>query len=336
MELERGDERHVIISNSTGRSTLTTSNLTASHLVPNSRPMCARYICRNQRKTQDAERTLIYRPFLLASASVRITDRTSGVNQDERYTYLVPLNRATPLPEFSQARTLPNFDVTSVQYEPGDTPAGNTIYEALPSGINLRWMKQAERLLVEHVYRHGVTTLLFNKTLKVYGQPGESQIEFRRRCEAVAREKRDAEAMKLRGQVERRMQTMQDRIAREHRELVQDRSELSGRKREELLAGVETVFNFVVGKRPIYGVGFAARRRREVEAAQQDVRESEEAIVKLNADLQVVADEYKASLSQLSDKWMRVLSDVTEVPLAPKKSDIFADLVAVAWVSADA
>ena len=139
-------------------------------------------------------------------------------------------------------------------------------------------------------------------------------------------EKRDAEAMKLRGQVERRMQTMQDRIAREHRELVQDRSELSGRKREELLAGVETVFNFVVGKRPIYGVGFAARRRREVEAAQQDVRESEEAIVKRNANLQVVADEYKASLSQLSDKWMRVLSDVTDVPLAPKKSDIFADL----------
>ena len=79
---------------------------------------------------------------MLASASVRITDRTSGVNQDERYTYLVPLNRATPLPEFSQARTLPNFDVTSVQYEPGDMPAGNTIYEALPSGINLRWMNK--------------------------------------------------------------------------------------------------------------------------------------------------------------------------------------------------
>jgi hypothetical protein len=29
---------------------------------------------------------------------------------------------------------------------------------------------------------------------------------------------------------------------------------------------------------------------------------------------------------------MRALSDVTEVPLAPKKSDIFVDVVALAWV----
>ena len=191
-------------------------------------------------------------------------------------------------------------------------------------------MKQAERLLIEHVYRHGVTKLQFNKTLKVYGQPDESLSEFRQRCEAVAREKRDAEATKLRAQIDRRMQTFQDRIAREHRELVQDRSELSGRKREELLAGVETVFNFVIGRRQSYAVAYGARRRRQVESAQMDVRESEEAITKLNADLQGIAEDYKAALSQLSDKWMRALGDVTEVPLAPKKSDIFADLVALA------
>jgi hypothetical protein len=66
--------------------------------------------------------------------------------------------------------------------------------------------------------------------------------------------------------------------------------------------------------------------------AEQEVRESEAAIAKLNADLDALAREYKAALGQVSDKWMRALSDVVEVPLAPRKSDIFADLVAIAWV----
>jgi hypothetical protein len=272
---------------------------------------------------------IIYHPFLLASASVRITDRTSGVNQDERYTYLIPLDRIAHLPDFSQAPMLPRFDANKVAHEP--EPGAN--FAPLPSGVNARWMKQVERSLVEHVYRHGVARIWFNRTLKIYGQPGESQLEFRQRCEEAAREKRDMEALKMHTQFDRRMAVLQDRIAREHRELSQDRVELGARKREELLAGVESVFNFLVGQRQSYAVAFGARRRREVESAEQDMRESEEAIARLNSDLQAIAEEYRAALSAISDKWMRAIGDVQEVPLAPKKSDIFADLVALAWAS---
>ena len=276
--------------------------------------------------TQDAQPT--YKPHLLASASVRITDRASGVNDAERYTYLVPLGRVAQLPDFAQAPLRTEIALTDLQHE----PAPNAAFEPLPSGINARWMRQAERLLAEHVYRFGVTEIWFNRSLKLYGQPGESQLDFRQRCEAVAREKRDQEAMRVHAQYDRRMQTLQDRVAREHRELVQDRTELSGRQREELLGGVESLFNFVFGRRQSYAVTFGARRRREVENAQQDVRESEEAIAKLQQDLQAVADEYKDALNALSDKWMRALSDMSEVPLAPKKSDIFVELIALAWV----
>jgi hypothetical protein len=271
---------------------------------------------------------LAYAPHLLASASVRITDRASGVNASDRYTFLVPLGRLAQLPDFAQANMRSDIDIATLQLEPLPTAA----FAPLPSGINGRWMKQAERLLIEHVYRFGVTEIFFNRTLKLYGQPGETQLEFRERCETSAREKRNAEAQKVRAQYERRMQTLQDRVAREHRELAQDRTELGGRQREELLGGVESLFNFVFGRRQSYAVAFGARRRREVESAQQDVRESEAAIAKLQQDLRAVAGEYKDALNALSDKWMRALSDVTQVPLAPKKSDIFVDVVALAWV----
>jgi hypothetical protein len=282
----------------------------------------------HQSRIQNPKSEIVYAPHLLASASVRITDRTSGVNGAERYTYLVPLGAVAQLPDFAQAQWRHDIALPELQ----NAPATEATFAPLPSGLNGRWMKQAERLLIEHVYRHGVTTLFFNRALKLYSQPNESQLDFRQRCEAAAREKRDGEAQKVRAQYERRMQTLQDRVAREHRELTQDRTELSGRQREELLGGVESVFNFVFGRRQSYAVAFGARRRREVENAREDVRESEQAIVKLQQDLQAVADEYKDALNALSDKWMRALSDVTEVPLAPKKSDIFVDIVALAWV----
>lgn len=271
---------------------------------------------------------LRYAPHLLASAAVRITDRASGVNNSERYTFLVPLGRVAQLPDFAQATLRPDLALSDLQIE----PLPDAAFGPLPAGINSRWMKQVERLLIEHVYRFGVTEIFFNRSLKLYGQPGESQIEFRERCENAAREKRDAEAQKVRAQYERRMQTLQDRVAREHRELAQDRTELGGRQREELLGGVESLFNFVFGRRQSYAVAFGARRRREVESARQDVRESEAAIAKLQQDLQAVAGEYKDALNALSDKWMRALSDVAQVPLAPKKSDIFVDVVTLAWV----
>jgi hypothetical protein len=273
--------------------------------------------------------SIVYRPRLLASATVRITDRASGVNHDERFTYLLPLDQAMHLPDFTQAQMLPNLSAADLR----QSPLPGAQFEQLPSGINARWMKQAERALIEHIYRRGAMLIWFNRALKLYGQPGETQIDFRHRTEAAAREKRDQEALKVRAQFERRMQAVQDRVAREHRELESDRAELGGRKREELLGGIETLFNFIVGKRPMYGVAFGARRRREVEAAQQDVRESEAAIAQLNTDLQALAEDYKDALSEVSDKWMRALGDVAEVPLAPKKSDIYADLVAIAWVS---
>ncbi len=285
----------------------------------------------DDRRTRGAGQRPRYVPHLLASASVRIADRASGVNHDERYTYLLPLDAAAYALDFTSARIMPELSPAAFARE----PLAGAQFAPVPPGIDARWMKRAERALIEHIYRRGATPILFNRTLKVYSRPGETQLDFRRRCEAIARERRDAEALKLHAQFDRRMQTLQDKLAREHRELESDRVELSARRREELLGGVESLFNLFVGRRQSYAVAFGARRRRAVESAEREVRESEETIAKLNADLEALAQDYKAALGQVSDKWMRALGDVVEVPLAPKKSDIFVNLMAIAWVPED-
>ncbi len=273
---------------------------------------------------------VVYQPFLLASASVRFADRTSGVSSNQRYTYLLALDRLTPTPDFTQAQTVSGFDVNDL----ARAPMPDARFGALPPGLTSRWMKQAERALIEHLYRNAVIHVWFNRALRMYGRPDEDQRAFRQRCEGAARIKRDADATKVHNQFERRIETLQDRLAREQRELTMDRAELDARKREELLTNVESVFNFVIGRNKRStgrAVSWGAWKRRATLAAEEEVKESEDVIAKLTADLERIGAEYKLALETVNSRWLAALDDMTQTPVSPRKSDIFVDLMALAW-----
>ena len=269
-----------------------------------------------------------YRPHLLASASVRVVDRASRTNLNRRFAFVLPLSGLFGAPDFDAARVVPDFSPAQISTQ----PEAGIQFGALPQGLDSRWMKQAERALVEHVYRSAQTRVLFNATLKMYSLPDETTLDFRQRCEPVAKERRDVEALKIREKFERRMEMLQNKLAAEHQELKMDRADLNERKREELLTNVESVFNFVIGQRSRTSVARGASKNRMSKQAEWDVRESEQAIARLNTQLKELSDEYRVALSEISDKWVSALGDVTETPLLPRKADIYVDLVALAWV----
>ncbi len=269
-----------------------------------------------------------YVPHLLAVAVARYVDRVASAYHDEMFAYLLPLTAQWTHFEFSEAHRLASMpDGVAVEPLPG------AHFAELPIAVDPRWMKQAERALIEHVYRTGALTVWVNNVLKLRSLPGELRPAFRQRCEAAARERRDAEAEKLRQRYDRRMAALQERYMREHRELQQDRAELSARRREELLAGAEAVFNILRGRRPSYVLAFGARRRREVIAAEEEVRESEATLAQLEAQMQALAEEYRAALNEVNDKWARAVGDVSESSLLPRKSDISIRRMAIAWVA---
>ncbi|MCS7060927.1 MAG: hypothetical protein RMN25_07140 [Anaerolineae bacterium] len=273
---------------------------------------------------------VVYQPLLLASAHVRFVSRAADITHNQRYAYLLPLGQLSTTPDFAQAQTVSGFDPQDLAH----APLPNAHFAPLPAGLSGRWMKQAERSLVEYIYRHAALPVWFNQTLKLYSRPGEDRRTFRQRCEQAAKAKRDTEATRLHDQFERRIRIVQDRLAREQRELSMDRAELDARKREEMLTNIESVFNFVIGKNKRStgrAVSWGAWKRRATLAAEQEVKESEDVIAQLTADLEQLSSEYRAALAALSDRWLAVLDDMTQVSLSPRKSDIFVDLIALAW-----
>lgn len=274
---------------------------------------------------------MVYRPHLLASATARITERANGVMYDERHTYLLSLDKILHAPDYARAQKLPNFDAGELSSE----PMADAAYAVLPAGISQKWINQSERLLVEYIYRNAVASVWHNRTLKIYGRPNENKIEFRLRCEEVARGRREIEVTRLHQQYEQRMMVLQDKLAREERELGMDRKELDARNREETLTNIESAFNFIVGRQKTSGrsVSVGASKRRQTQMAEMEVRESEETIEQINESLARLADEYHIALNNVNDKWMTTLNDMHESPLVPRKGDIFVDLIALAWVA---
>lgn len=269
-------------------------------------------------------------PHLLASARVQLNDRASGVVADERATLLLPLPRALTLPDFNHARALGSFQPADVSVELPD----GAQFAPLPDGITTRWVKQAERLFVEHVYRSLSRPIYRNATLKMYGQLDEAMGDFRGRCEAAARDRRDDDAFKVRERFDRRYAQVQARIAREQRELSGDRTEFDARRREETFASVESVFNFFVGRRPgaAHDIASGATTNRMTKQADYGVRESEAAVEELTAQGEAVLVEYRAALDALNTRWAQAINDIQEIRIMPRKSDIFIDIMAVAWV----
>jgi hypothetical protein len=272
----------------------------------------------------------VYKPHLLASAHVRFADRASGAVSNQRYTYLLPLEGVLTMPDFGRAQTVSGFDVDALS----PAPQPRLGFADPPAGLSARWLKQAERLLVEHVYRSAGASVWVNRALRVTGAPGEPEADFRARCQAAARGKRDTEAGRLHNQFERRIALLQDRLAREQRELTVDRAELDARKREETLTNIESVFNLVVGRGRGGARGLLSRgstKRRLAEGAEQDVKESEQAIAEFNRQIEQAGEEYREALQQLDERWAAVAEDIELAALTPRKSDIFADVVALAW-----
>jgi hypothetical protein len=300
-------------------------------LPPDVREVFLHRVSLAQSRVAGANTPRMYRPYLLASAVARITDRASGVMYDDRFSYLVTLDRVLRAPDFAQAQALAGFEPSALEHE----PLPDVEFANLPAGINVRWLRQCERLLIEHVYRHVVAKVWYNRTLKVYGAPNENQQDLRQRCEDLARAKRDADAERVRKQFDTRIAALQDKLAREERELTADRKELDARKREEMLTNAESLFNFVLRRRHTTGrsVSYGAQKRRLTQSAAEDVRESEDMIELLRDQLQQAEREYRDSLNAISDKWTAALNDLQEISLVPRKSDIFADVVAIAWAA---
>jgi hypothetical protein len=66
--------------------------------------------------------------------------------------------------------------------------------------------------------------------------------------------------------------------------------------------------------------------------ARADVEESKETIKDLNQQLLELQQRREEVIAEINDRWGTVVNEITEVTIAPKKTDVLVNLFGVAWL----
>jgi len=269
---------------------------------------------------------VIYRPALLAAAQVRFLDRKFGVDINQTRAALVgSIERSGVIrwDDFGYAG-----DVEKIE----SAPAPQARFGMIDAPLNdAKRMTALQKDFADWVYRGSTVTARANQKLKVFAGPDITQAEFMKTCSDVARDARDAEIAKKTALIEKKIKTLEDKLGREERELRDDQSDLQNRN-------IETGINILEVGAGLFGIGrkkslsTPVSKFRQSQQAKANVQESVDVIDQYKKDLADLQRERDDVVSQVNDAWGSVVSEIDEVTIAPKKTDIYVKLFGVAWM----
>jgi uncharacterized protein DUF87 len=285
---------------------------------------------RASQKTMPGEASIdsvVYRPTLLALAKVRVLDRKLGVDSE--------LVRAVLVDNLEKRGSVrwDDFAANGPALEKAEqTPVPGTKFSTIDSPLNdTKLMTALQKDFADWALRTSSVKARANTALKVFAGPDVSQAEFMRACADTARELRDKDIAKQAGTVDRQLKALQDKLAREERELQMDQNELAGRKREEgsnLLEIGASVLG--VGRKRSITSQFS--KNRLTNKAKADVEESIDAIAQFKQQIAQLQQQREQVVAELANKWGDLVNDISEVTVNAKKTDVFVALFGVAWL----
>ena len=268
----------------------------------------------------------LYRPTLLAAAHIRFLDRRYGVDTEIPRIFLIDeIDARGSLRWEKSPYQGPGMD--KLEREP--TPQAR--YEALPTPLSdARLLTSLRRDFADWLYRTTSISVRANQALKVYAGPDVSVADFRTACSETARENRDAETVKQTTAIDRKINTLSNRINSEQRRLAQEQVKHDHLKREE-------TSNLLELGASIFGLG----RKRSITSqvaknrlstqAQASVEKSQDAIKQYEQELAELQRQRAEIIQDTHERWASLINQVSEISLTPTKSNIFVDHFGIAW-----
>ena len=275
-----------------------------------------------------AQAGLLYRPALIACAQVRFLDRKYNLDAGQVKSALVanPDKRGVIRWEDFVA-TVPD----AAAMDPAPDPQAR--FASLDAPLSeAKLIAVLQRDFADWVYRTSKITVRYNQALGLYATPDVSQAEFMKACADAAREARAAEMAKATTAIDRQIKTLKDKIAREGRELKMDEDEVSQRKGEELATHAENVLGLFGGRRSSRRLSSSLSKHRMTEQAKDEVQESVDALKQYDQELAQLEAARQQALDSAGSQWGDAVNNITEIPVLPKKTDIYVNVFGVAWL----
>ncbi|HEY0010061.1 MAG TPA: hypothetical protein VGB55_15140, partial [Tepidisphaeraceae bacterium] len=173
------------------------------------------------RSRAPASATLLYEPYLLASADVYYANAKAAVDVTRQTALLAAFGSGAAMIDWAAAAAwlVPESELS-------DQPEENAAFDAVPPGASdAKQIDKWTKSFIDHLYRTARLELFSAPAAKLTSTPDECERDFRARLSQAAREERDALAEKLRlkyapkhASLEERLRKAQQAKAKEEQE----------------------------------------------------------------------------------------------------------------------
>ena len=275
-----------------------------------------------------AGHSLLYQPEIIGAGEVHFSDAKAGVNTIDSAVYRVAVSDGPVAIDWESAAET-DLEVNSMETSPRD-PAR---YAGLPP-IAARaesygfWSKEFAAWL----QRSRKVELMKSPSLKEYSRAGESERDFRIRLQQQSRERRDAEAERLRQKYAPKIAALEERTRRARATVEKEKDQARNQKVQTALSFGATILGGFMGRKgtsgarsTLGGMSRASKESRDVGRAEDTVEALEEKMKQLNAD-------FKADLDRLSSSLDPQTETLERVAVRPAKKDVSVRLLALAWL----
>ncbi len=270
---------------------------------------------------------LVYRPALLAQAMVRYLDRKIGLDHDKTVTALTTDISPRGVVRWEDVLT---ESVETTSLDRGAAPEARFADLAAPLN-DATVLKEIKADFLDYIYYSAGLRLQSNSSLKLVAQPGMTEEGFRKKCAESAQEAREAEEDKLRDKYEKKIKSIEDKLAKEERELAEDQAEAQARKIESYVGTAETLAGFLgFGRKR--SISATMSKHRMTKKAEADIEESKEEIEAVKRDLAEIEKELIQELEEIKERWEEAAAEIEETVITPYKKNIHLELFGVAWM----
>jgi hypothetical protein len=274
---------------------------------------------------------LVYSPALLGVAQVRFSEPKAKFDVTQTITAMTPVTDSPVAVDWGSA--------ADTEFGPSDlerAAAEGAAYDALPAPASKAksydtWTKS----FGTWVYGAKKLEILRSAEPPLVSQPGEAEGQFRVRLQQAARESRDRTVDVLRQKYAPKLAALQERLRRAQAAQEREAGQASAAKLQTAISFGATLLGALTGRKAVSmsTIGRATTAARGVGRSMkeaEDVKRAGDSVASVQAQIDALEAELNEQAAGLEG--VTAASPLESLSIAPKKTGIVVQLVALTWV----
>jgi len=278
---------------------------------------------KNQSQISFETANLIYNPGALGKALIHYQDKITDLREDLEKTLIL---RSFELMNWEKSEEIKISNLLT-------KPEANAKFGEISGNINdSKDFNELKKNFADFIFYNSNFKLYHSPLIKIYSKPRESKSDFILRITQMARERRDEEVDKIEEKYSKDLQKLKEKLERSQEVLLKKQATVNSLKQEAMVSAGESVIKIFMGRRSTTSASKAMNKYQKSKTVAIDIQEAQKDIETLNKEMELLENKLKIEVESIKERREKEISEIKEVLIQPKKSDIEVKIVSLAWI----